>query len=476
MLDLILRNGQVVTPQRVAELDVAIQGGQIVAVTEPGVLGVEAARTIDASGQVVVPGGIEPHAHVATPVPKLWTGQLGVETQSPEAASRAAAFGGTTMLIDFARPMHGATPLEAVEQRVQRFAGHCYIDFAFHCVFNGVSPPEHVAQIRELISSGVPSMKVWTISRPGEPPNPATDDGHMWAVMDQVAQHNGIIAVHGEDEEIVNFMTEDLKRKGEDQAYNVHKAHNNLSEEISFQKTVRLAQRTGAAVYFVHVTAREGIEAIANGRAQRLPIYGEVLHNALCFTSEDYLSPEGSKYHTYPSLKFAADKEALWDGFTDGAISTVATDEYTTHKAYKLAGKTIENVHGGHNGIETRIMIAYSEGVAKGRISLQRFVELTSTNAAKILGMYPRKGVISAGSDADIAIIDPNAHKTIALSDLHADSDYSAWEGWEVKGWPVTTILRGTVIVEKGKFHGSPQYGQFVRRKIASDVLSRPAC
>ena len=476
MLDLVLRGGQVVTPQRVAKMDVAILGEKIVAVTEPGILDVESARTIDASGRIVVPGGIEPHAHIATPVPQLWTGQPGVETQSPEAASRAAAFGGTTMLIDFARPLYGATPLEAVEQRVQRFSGHSYIDFAFHCVFNGVSPPEHVAQIRELISSGVASMKVWTITRPGDPPNPATDDGHLWAVMDQVAQHNGIVAVHGEDEAIVEFMTDKLKREGRDQAYNIHLAHNNLSEDITFRKTVRMAQRTGAGVYFVHVTAREGVEAIVKGRADGLPIYGEVLHHFLCFTSEDYKKPEGNLYHTNPGLKFAEDRDALWGGFTGGAISTVATDEYTTPKAPKLAGTTIETIQGGHNGIETRLMVAYSEGVAKGRVSLQRFVELTSSNAARVMGMYPRKGVIAVGSDADIVLIDPGVRKTIALSDLHADSDYSIWEGTEVQGWPVTTILRGAVIVEDGKLLGGPQRGQFVKRKIASDVLTRPVC
>ena len=476
MHDLIIMGGQVVTPARVARMDVAIRGEKVVGVAEPGVLDGEAARTIDASGKIVVPGGIEPHAHVATPVARLWTGRAGVETQSPEAASRAAAFGGTTVLVDFARPLHGATPLEAVEQRVQRFSGHSYIDFAFHCVFNGVSPPEHIGQIGELVSSGIASMKVWTITRPGEPPNPATDDGHLWAVMDQVAQHNGIIAVHGEDEAIVDFMTEKLKREGQDQARNVHLAHNNLSEGIAFGKTVRMARSTGAAVYFVHVTAREGVEAIVEGRSQGLPIYGEVLHHALCFTSEVYAGQEGSLYHTYPSLKYADDRDALWEGFTGGAISTVATDELTTYKATKLYGETIETLHGGHNGIETRLIVAYSEGVAAGRISLQRFVELTSSNAAKLLGMYPRKGAISPGSDADIVLIDPSVRRTIALSDLHADSDYSIWEGREVQGWPVMTILRGKVIVEGGKLLGSPQRGQFLKRKVAADVLSRPVC
>ena len=476
MLDLLIRGGRVVTPQRVGKMDIAVQGERIVAVTEPGALEAESKRTIDASGKIVVPGGVEPHAHVATPLPELWTGRPGVESQSPEAASRAAAFGGTTTLIDFARPLHGATPLEAVEQRIERFKGHSYIDFAFHCVFNGVSPPEHIAQIGELIASGVASMKVWTITRPGDPPNPATDDGHLWAVMEQVARHGGIVAVHGEDEAIVDYMTEKLKREGRDQAHNIHLAHSNLSEEVSFEKTVRLARRTGAGIYFVHVTAREGVEAILDGRAQGLPIYGEVLHHFLCFTSEAYGRPDGNLYHTNPGLKSPEDRDALWRETMAGGLSTIATDEFTTHKDTKLAGRTIETVQGGHNGIETRLIIAYAEGVAKGRISLQRFVELTSSNAAKILGMYPQKGAISPGSDADIVLIDPDARKTIALSDLHADSDYSIWEGWQVQGWPVTTILRGTVIVEEGSLAGSPRYGQFLKRKIAPELLSRPAC
>ena len=475
MLDMIIRGGQVVTSQRVAEMDVAVQGEKIVAVAEPGVLEAEAARVIDASGKIVVPGGIEPHAHVATPVPQLWTGRPGMETQSPESASQAAAFGGTTTMVDFARPLHGAMPLEAVEQRVQRFTGHSYIDFAFHCVFNGVSPPDHIAQIRELISSGVASMKVWTITRPGDPPNPATDDGHLWAVMDQVGRHGGIVAVHGEDQAITDYMTEKLRREGRDQAHNIHLAHNNLSEEVTFNKTVRMARSTGAGVYFVHVTAKEGVEAIIHGRADGLPIYGEVLHHFLCFTSEDYLKPEGNLYHTNPGLKFAEDRDALWSETIRGGISTVATDEYTTHKASKLQGTTIDTIQGGHNGIETRFIIAYSEGVSKGRISLQRFVELTSSNAARLLGMYPQKGVLAAGSDADIVLVDPEVRKTIALSDLHADSDYSIWEGWQVHGWPVTTILRGSVVVEEGKLVGSPGHGRFLKRKISPEVLARPA-
>ncbi len=169
MFDLAIRNGTVVTPSRVGVMDVGIQGDEIAALGIPGAFPSEARRTIDATGKIAIPGGIEPHAHIATPVPALWAGRPGVETQPPEAATRAAAFGGTTTVVDFARPLFGATPLQAIDQRMRRFAGNSYIDFAFHCVFNGESTPEHIEQIPELTKSGVASMKVWALTRPGNP-------------------------------------------------------------------------------------------------------------------------------------------------------------------------------------------------------------------------------------------------------------------------------------------------------------------
>ena len=181
------------------------------------------------------------------------------------------------------------------------------------------------------------------------------------------------------------------------------------------------------------------------------------------------------KYHTYPSLKSEEDRLALWDGLLKGGLSCMATDEYCTSYDLKVAGKRIDDVTGGHNGAETRVGITYSEGVARWGMSLQRFVDVTSANAARIMGYYPRKGAIAPGSDADIVLIDPNFRKPLSMDDLHI-GDYSIWEGWEVSGWPVTTILRGQVVVEGGQFHGVLGAGQVIPRKIEGDVLGRPAC
>ena len=242
------------------------------------------------------------------------------------------------------------------------------------------------------------------------------------------------MAVHAEEDEVVRYMTEKLKREGRDQGYNLHLVHNNISEDLAFRHIIRLAQHTEAGIYFVHTTAKEGVAAIAEARNAGQPVYGEALHNYLQFTCEDYKKPGGTAIHTYPAIKFADDRDALIAGLMDGRLATTATDEYTTHKGPKLWGDTIETVCGGHNGIETRMPVAFTKFVAERNMSLQRFVDITSANAAKLLGLYPRKGAIQPGSDADLVLIDPDLNKTLTMDDLHADSDYSIWEGFTCQG------------------------------------------
>ncbi|HEV8715342.1 MAG TPA: amidohydrolase family protein [Candidatus Binatia bacterium] len=478
MLDLIIRGGQVVTPQAVGEMDVGIQGENIAAVGWPGTLSADAGRLIDARGKIVIPGGIEPHAHIGIPVPPDWTGQAEVMTQPPEAASRAAAFGGVTTIIDFAgdlsrKALSGLSRrsmLETIERRREVFRTHCYTDFAFHYILAGQVRPETVGEIREALEEGLGSFKIFTVNHPVRVPW-----GHLWSVFAEVAKHGGIMAVHAEDEDIVQYMTAKLKREGQNQGYNLHLVHNNLSEDLAFRQVLRLARHTGVGVYFVHVTAKEGVAAIAEARSEGQAVYGEALHNYLQFTCEDYKKPGGTAIHTYPAIKFADDRDALIAGMLDGRLATTATDEYTTYKGPKLWGDTIETVCGGHNGIETRLPVAFTKLVVERNMSLQRFVDITSANAAKILGLYPQKGAIQPGSDADLCLIDPTLKKTLTLGDLHADSDYSIWEGFACQGYPVMTILRGKVIVDNGKLVGSSSDGRWLKRRVANDLLARPA-
>ncbi len=484
MLDLIIRSDRVVTPHGVGEYEIGIQGEQVVSVAVPGAVTQEAGRVIDARGKIVVPGGVEPHDHTSMKIPSqagpynlFAPSETGQTSQKPSGASRACAFGGTTTVVDFAVSGPSRDPLTAVAEKKKEWAGNSYVDYSLHCTLPGEPPPEYLAQIPEVISQGIPSIKCYTRGRrPLYDPPSQVDEGYLYEVMTIVAQHGGIMVIHAENDAIISYMREKLKREGRVGFENIHLVHNNLSEDIEFRKVIRLAEQAGAAVYLLHVSAKEGVAAVAEARAKGLPIYGETLHCYTAFSCEKYKEPDGVKYHTYPSLKYPEDRDALWAAVLDGRLSIVATDDVTTSLEVKLRGKTIFDARGGHNGLETRLAYVFSEGVSKGKMSLQRFVDLTSANPAKILGMYPRKGAIAPGSDADIAIIDPNIKKKVKVSDLHSDSDFSIWEGWEFRGWPMVTILRGKVIVEGGKLLGGLSDGKFVARKIAPEVLDGPAC
>ena len=477
MLDLIIKGGTVVAPEGAALADVGIQGDHIAAVATPGALDdIGAGETIDATGMIVLPGGIEPHAHINVPVPDYWAGgDTDVFTQPPEAASRAAAFGGVTTYVDFA----GALPLTPgavppadpiagqIEVRRDVFRGHSFTDYTFHYILAGAIPPVTLGEIGEAIQSGVASFKIFTTFHARVP------TGHLWEIFQEVGKHGGIMAVHAEEDDIVTYMEDKLEREGRDHGSNLHLAHNNISEDISFRKVTRLAESTETGIYFVHTTAKEGVNAIADARAKRLPVYGEALHNYLEFTCDDYLKPDGLAIHTYPAIKYTDDRDALQQGLVDGPICTTATDEWTTYKNVKLAGDTIRTLCGGHNGIETRMPVTYTKLVAPGRIDLRRFADITSTNAAKILGMYPQKGAIAPGSDADICIFDPNLKKTITIDELHAESDYSIWDGFECEGYPIMTILRGKVIVRDGRLLGNSGDGRWLSRRVAPGVITQ---
>ena len=477
MLDLIIKGGTVVAPGGASQMDVGVQGELIAAVASPGALDdIGAGETIDATGMIVLPGGIEPHAHINVPVPDYWAGgDTGIYTQPPEAASRAAAFGGVTTYVDFAGALPltpGAVPpsdpiMGQIEVRRDIFRGHSYTDYTFHYILAGAIPPVTLGEIGEAIQSGVASFKIFTTFHARVPM------GHLWEIFQEVGKHGGIMAVHAEEDDIVTYMEDKLEREGLEHGSNLHLAHNNISEDISFRKVTRLAQSTETGIYFVHTTAKEGVNAIAEARAAQLPVYGEALHNYLEFTCDDYLKPEGLAIHTYPAIKFSDDRDALQQGLVDGPICTTATDEWTTYKNVKLAGETIRTLCGGHNGIETRMPVTYTKLVAPGRIGLERFADITSTNAAKILGMYPQKGAIAVGSDADIVIFDPNLKKTITVDELHAESDYSIWDGFECEGYPIMTILRGKTIVRDGQLLGDSSDGRWLSRRVAPRVITQ---
>lgn len=471
MLDSVIRGDIVVTPQGVGAFDVGIKNGKIVVVASSGTLTPEMAhRVIDAKGKIVMPGGIDPHIHayihwpVANPDGSTWM------TARPAVISKAALFGGTTTLIDFARLAPGGTVQGTLEQRDSEWSEQCHTDYSFHITVGGKLSPEIYGQLGEAIRAGYPTIKMFTTNTFPQRQGNMIGMGDMWEVFQVASREGGLCTIHGEDNDIVMHMYEKLIREGRTGFEHIAEVHNALSENLSFRRVIRLAESVpGAAVYFMHVSAGTGVQAIRDARARGTPVYAETLHQYLMYTVEDYKRPNGQIYHTYPSLKDKEDQVALWSATQDGVIQTVATDDICCSLAIKTQGKRIDDMIGGNAGVEPRVCVMYTEMVGRRGYSLQKFVDHTSTNAAKIMGLYPRKGAIAAGSDADFAILDTSRKIALRKEMLH-ESDYSPWEGHEVHAWPAMTILRGKVVVENGKFLGDPRDGKYLLRRIPDSV------
>ena len=474
MYDLVIRSERVVTPAGVTACDLAIEGEKIAAVAAMGSIGAQSAkRIIDARSKIVMPGGIDPHVHLKwySPHPD---GSV-TYTDGPEIVGRAALFGGTTTMIDFVRWTHGKTIQQAIEERHRDWTHNCHCDYSFHVMVEGALPPEIFGQLAEVLRAGYPTVKMFTTDITPSRRGRMVDFGDIWEVFKVVADAHGLCVIHGEDNDIVMHMYDKLIRENRAGFENMAEVHNAMSEDLSFRRVLGLAKNVpGIALYFMHVSAAFGVEAIREARAKGMPVYGETLHQYLMYTSEDYKRPNGQMYHTYPSLKSQADQDELWRGMKEGTLHTVATDEVCCSLAVKTMGKRIDDTTGGNVGVEPRVALMFTEMVGKRGFSIEKFVDRVSTNAAKIMGLYPRKGAIAAGSDADITVLDPAKATTITKEMLH-EQDYSPWEGHKVDAWPSHTVLRGKVMVEDGKFFGDLKDGKYQFRKISEEIRSGAA-
>ena len=481
MFDLLITGGTVVTPSEAAVLDIGVQDGRIVAIAAPGTLTDDATQTLDASGRIVTPGGIEPHAHAAANVrPGAHELVAGVPNAGPLEHSLGAIWGGTTTVVDFAPAPEGEL-VGGVHDFLSVWNGNTYADYSAHIIYSSRNSADSIARVGELIENDFPSVKIFTtnIRPPSDPPLTLTpvgriDNGRLADLTAQLARNDGVLAVHAEDDELVMYNYLMARQRDNWDWYNAHLIHSKEVEDLAFRDVIRIAEQNGAGMYFVHVTGNDGVNAVAAARSRGLPVYGEVLTLALSFNCWQYREPDGMKYHTYPSLKYPEDGHDLWSGLLGNNLTFTATDSSFTTYVDKTAGRNVQDMRGGNIGIEIRMGVNYSEAVVKRGMPLTQYANITSTNAARLLGMYPRKGVIAPGSDADFAIIDPSFRKRLTMDDLHL-RDYSPWEGWEVSGWPTTVILRGKVMVDNGQLLGDPNDGQLVRRRIDPAVLQRPA-
>ena len=473
MVDLVLRGDTVVTPHGVGAFDLAIEDGRIIAIAAGGTMRLpEGARLIDATGKIVMPGGIDPHVHCKWFLPNP-DGTAGL-TDPPDIVSRAALHGGTTTIIDFTRCREGASVQDAIHRREQDWKGHSACDYAQHLMVEGALPVALFGELAEAIHAGFPTVKIFTTDITPSRKGRMVDFGDIWEVFQVLAAEGGLGVIHSEDNDIVMHMYGKLIREGRTGFANMAEVHNTLSEDISFRRIIRLAEKIrGTALYMMHVSAESGVSAIREARVRGVPIYGESLHQYMLYTSEDYRRPNGQIYHTYPSLKSTADQAALWAGTLDGSIDCIATDEICCTLKQKIQGGRIDDTTGGNAGVEPRVALMYTEMVGRRDYTLSRFVDLVSSNAAKIMGLYPRKGALAVGSDADVCVLDPTDNRVIRAADLH-ETDYTPWEGRQMLAWPCLTLLRGKLVVENGRFLGSLDDGRWQHRKVAPEIIAGP--
>jgi dihydropyrimidinase len=460
LLDLIITNGNVADERSVQPLDIAVKDEKIVAVGVHGQFAdVEAASVIDAKGKYVVPGGIDPHVHYDLNLSEA------MRAQSAEAGSRAGLWGGTTTYIDFSLARDKQDLIESIQAKIDTTnAQNLYSDYALHAIMTGEWPQSNADRIAEAISGGVTSFKFFTTFKGSEAiGSMMSDDGRIYSAMLETEKHGGIVLVHCEDDCIIDHHVRRLYSEGRQHFHNISEARPPLAEEAAVRRMLLLARRTGSPLYIVHVAAKESVEAIGEANAIGVEAFGEVLHPNLVFDPELYKSENGQRYMNYPPNKSIEHRDALWDACVNGGLTTVASDDYAIPFRNKMMGDTIDNVTGGTNSVETRMSILWSEGVVKRKLSVPRFVALSSANAAKLFGIYGKKGVLRPGADADIVIMDDSFTHTYKQGvNLHSDCDYSNWDGWQVAGSPVTTVLRGNVMIDNGKFVGPQNVGRFV--------------
>ena len=458
-LDVIIRGGTVVTASDSFQCDVGIRDGRV------AVLGQElgpAGKVIDAAGKLVLPGGIDSHVHFSQP-----SGPDIVMADDFESGTRSAAFGGNTTVLPFCLQEKGHSLREAVNRYHRLAGGNCYVDVSFHLIIS--DPTEQVLgqELPALIQDGYTSFKVFMTYE-----DLALSDREILEVMSVARETGALVMVHAENYDAIRFLTDRLERASKTAPYYHAVSRPIVVEREATHRAISLAELVDVPVMIVHVSNREAMEEIRRAQQKGLKVYGETCPQYLVLTADDLqgLNMEGAKYVCSPPPRDAASQAACWEGIQTGVFSVFSSD-HCPFRYNDPRGKLVPKgrtsfrwVPNGIPGVATRLPILFSEGVAKGRIDINRFVALTSTNHAKTYGLYPRKGTIAVGADADIAIWDPDKRVLITHDLLRDGSDYTPYEGREVTGWPVVTMVRGEIVVRDGELVGTRGYGSYLSR------------
>jgi dihydropyrimidinase len=460
--DTLIRNGTIVTATDTYAADIGINGGKISAIAAQ--LPTEnAGRVIDAAGRLVMPGGIDVHTHLDMP--------FGGTTSADdfETGTIAAAFGGTTTLIDFAIQYKGQTLRHAFDTWMKKAHDKAVTDYAFHCIITDLGAAQ-LEEMGQLIREGVTSFKLF-MAYPGVF---MLDDATIFRAMLQAAKHAGFICMHAENGGAIDVIVQKALAEGK-RAPKYHAlTRPTTAEAEATSRAIALAEMAGAPVYIVHLSCNEALEKVREARDRGLPVYAETCPQYLYLSLENFDVPgfEGAKYVFTPPLREKWHQEKLWQGLALDTLQVVSTDHCPfCFKEQKELGKDdFTKIPNGGPGIEHRLSLIYTGGVHAKRFSANRFVELVSTAPAKLFGLYPRKGTIAVGSDADLVIFDPNEQQVISAKTHHMRVDYSMFEGIQITGVPKTVLSRGRAVIDSGKFVGRPGSGQFVRRQTYSRV------
>jgi dihydropyrimidinase len=454
----LIRNGTIVTASDRYGADIYIEGGVITLIGRE--LSLPADTIVDASGLLVMPGGIDAHTHLDMPA--------GETTSSDdfETGTVAAAHGGTTTVIDYATPDRGQGLHPALDAWKGRAEGRAVIDYAFHMIVRDLTDQVAAEMDQMVRHEGVTSFKFF-MAYPGVL---MADDATIFRGLLKTRDNGGLVCIHAENGDVIDTLVRDALRRG-DTAPRFHAlTRPPLAEGEATARAIALAELAGAPLYVVHLTCSEALDAVRAGRERGLPIYAETCPQYLFLSAAEYDREgfEGAKFVMSPPLRAAHHQDALWSGIRRNDLQVVATDHCPfgmQEPPQKQAGKDdFSKIPNGAPGIETRLMLLWDGGVRAGRIDAHRFVELTSTGPAKIFGLWPRKGTIAVGSDADLVIWNPGKEVTLSAATLHMRVDYSPYEGRVVRGAPTTVLSRGDVVVDNGAFVGARGRGRFVKR------------
>jgi len=451
MMDLVIKNGMLILPGGLRRTDVGIQSEHIIAIGED----LAGKEQLDATGRYVLPGAIDVHVHLDVSSDDFYTGTV------------AAAYGGTTTVIDFVEPKGTQSLVDALQQRKAEAEGKAVVDYGLHMSLF-TDDPSRLAEIPAVMDQGCTSFKLYMAYE-----GLRLEDRALLNVFAALAQNRGLPIVHAENHHAIAYLIEKFLGEGKTAPRYYPLSRPSYMEAEATGRVIALARLADLPPYIVHVSCADTLERIREAQLHGQPVYGETCPQYLLLTSAEYERPglEGAKFVMSPPLREYSDQVALWKALACGDLQVVATDHCPSFfVGQKDKGRdAFDQIPGGISGVETRLALLYTFGVKEGRLSLSRWVEVCCSEPARLFGLVPQKGQIAVGADADLVIFDP--HKQVVLDHhfLHHNVDYTPYEGMELVGYPETILLRGRVIVHHGTFVGPPGQGQYLKRRI-SDV------